>query len=370
MGGDLVAGSRAIAKEVEEEGRFHAEREGMSEVLAENEKPSSGGPSSEAGSERDLKQYDSQIVKVRDRPAGEDDALSHLPEHEQAVLRKQLDVPAVSVSWLSLYRYATTWDKVIVGVSAFGAIGGGAVLPLMTVRLLAESAPPSRIRRLTSVQVIFGSLSGNLQGFTLGTVNPASFPSLIDGKVLYFIYLAIGEFVLIYVATVGFIYTGDHIAAKVREEYLKAILRQNIAYFDKLGAGEVTTRITADTNLVQDGISQKVGLTLTGVATFIAAFVIGFIRYWKLTLICSCTVVAIVAVMGNGSKFIVKFNKKSLAAYAVGGSVAEEVLSSIRTATAFGTQDKLARQYDTHLIEAEKWGFRLKATLGLMIGCM
>ncbi len=52
-------------------------------------------------------------------------------------------------------------------------------------------------------------------------------------------------------------------------------MRQNIAFFDKLGAGEITTRITADTNLVQDGISEKVGLTLAAVATFITAFVIG-----------------------------------------------------------------------------------------------
>lgn len=231
-------------------------------------------------------------------------------------------------------------------------------------------APHAPNQTLKSVQVIFGSLSGSLQGFTLGTVNPESFPHLLDSKVLYFVYLAIGEFFLIYIGTVGFIYTGDHITAKVREEYLKAILRQNIGYFDKLGAGEVTTRITADTNLVQDGISQKVALTVTGVATFISAFVIGFVEYWKLTLICFSTVVAIVVVMGNGSRFIVKYNKKSLAAYAVGGSVAEEVLSSIRNATAFGTQDKLARQYDMHLAEAEKWGFKLKATLGVMIGFM
>ena len=183
-------------------------------------------------------------------------------------------------------------------------------------------------------------------------------------------YLGIGEFILVYVATSGYIYTGSHIAAKVREEYLKAILRQNIGYFDKLGAGEVTTRISADTNLVQDAISQKVALTLTGVATFITAFIIGFIRFWKLTLICSCTVVAIVVLMGGGSKFIIQFSKKSLAAYAVGGSVAEEVLSSIRNATAFGTQDKLARQYDVHLAKAQKWGFRLKATLGVMMGFM
>lgn len=68
---------------------------------------------------------------------------------------------------------------------------------------------------------------------------------------------------------------GEHITAKIREEFLQSCLRQNIAFFDKLGAGEVTTRITADTNLIQEGISEKMSLTLTAVATFLSAFVIG-----------------------------------------------------------------------------------------------
>ena len=160
----------------------------------------------------------------------------------------------------------------------------------------------------------------------------------------------------VYISTVGFIYTGEHISAKIRERYLEACLRQNIGFFDDIGAGEITTRITSDTNLVQDGISEKVGLTLAAVATFVTAFVIGFVKYWKLTLILSSTVFAITFVMGGASTFVIKFNKKSLESYALGGSIAEEVISSIRNATAFGTQDKLARQYDKHLIEAEKWG--------------
>lgn len=69
--------------------------------------------------------------------------------------------------------------------------------------------------------------------------------------------------------------TGEHISGKIREQYLAACMRQNIGFFDKLGAGEITTRITADTNLVQDGISEKIGLTLAAVATFITAFIIG-----------------------------------------------------------------------------------------------
>ncbi len=38
IGGDLAAGTRAIEETVEEKGRFDAERQGMTEVAAENEK--------------------------------------------------------------------------------------------------------------------------------------------------------------------------------------------------------------------------------------------------------------------------------------------------------------------------------------------
>ena len=358
LGGDLAAGTHAIKENVEKEGPFDAERQGITEVTAENEKRehSSNGSSSDADStassdnvkkERpDLSRLDSKIIKVREMPEG-DAALAHLPEHEREILKKQIDTPSVAVNFPKLWRYATRNDKLMIFAASLCAIGGVTVVPLMTV--------------------IFGSLSGNLSGLQTGAISYASFPTILNSKILYFVYLAIGEFIMIYVATVGYIYTGDHVASKVREEYLRAILRQNVGNFDKLGAGEITTRITADTSLIQDGISEKVALTLTGVATFISAFVIGFIRDWKLTLICSCTVVAIVVVMGNGPRFIVKYNKKSLASYALSGSVAEEVLSSIRNAVAFGTQDKLAKQYDLHLIEAEKWSFRLKASLGVFI---
>lgn len=100
------------------------------------------------------------------------------------------------------------------------------------------------------------------------------------------------------------------------------------------------------------------------------AFVIGFVKYWKLTLILSSTVFAISAIGSVGSRFIIRYNKQSLEAYALGGTVAEEVISSIRNATAFGTQEKLARQYDVHLTEAEIWGTKLKRVLAVMIACM
>ncbi|KAI2612606.1 P-loop containing nucleoside triphosphate hydrolase protein [Hypoxylon fragiforme] len=299
------------------------------------------------GSGNAMEKADSKVIQPTQ---DSDDPFSHLPANEAEILKRQVITPEVKTGVATLYRYSSRNDLIIMFVSAIGAIAGGAALPLMTV--------------------IFGNLQNTFQGFFLGTVSYDDFMGEMTSLVLYFIYLAIGEFITIYVATVGFIYTGEHISAKIREHYLESCMRQNIGFFDKLGAGEVTTRITADTNLIQEGISEKVGLTLTAIATFISAFVIGFVFYWKLTLILCCVIVALILDMGIGSRFVVKFTKNSIQAYATGGSVAEEVISSIRNAVAFGTQDTLSKQYDTHLIRAEYYGFRKAAAIAIMVAGM
>ena len=103
---------------------------------------------------------------------------------------------------------------------------------------------------------------------------------------------------------------------------------------------------------------------------FVTAFVIGFVKAWKFTFILCSTVVAMVTVMGIGSTLFLRFYAKSLAANGVGGTVAEEVLSSVKNAVAFGTEEKLARNYAVHLDLAEYWGRRTKIALGCMIGCI
>ncbi|KAF1983472.1 P-loop containing nucleoside triphosphate hydrolase protein [Aulographum hederae CBS 113979] len=285
-----------------------------------------------------------------DTESEEEDPFGHLPEHEAAVLRKQLDTPDVQVKYFTLYRYATRWDLIILFISCIAAIISGAAMPLMTV--------------------VFGNLTGQFSDYFAGLKSYDAFLDTLGGYVLYFVYLAIGEWITVYISTVGFIYVGEHVTQKIREHYLAAMLRQNIGYFDKLGSGEITTRITADTNIVQDGVSEKVGLTLNAIACFITAFVIGFIKSWKLTLILTSVIIAICMIMGLGSSFIVKWSAESQKCYAEGGTVAEEVLSSIRNATAFNTQEKLARQYDKHLEQAEVSGRKMQYVLATMMAGM
>ena len=81
-----------------------------------------------------IRKLDSQVVKVDDVKAG-DDIYAHLPENEREIVKRQLEIPDVAVSFRTLYRYATRNDMLIVWLSAVCAIAGGAVLPLMTVSL-------------------------------------------------------------------------------------------------------------------------------------------------------------------------------------------------------------------------------------------
>jgi ATP-binding cassette subfamily B (MDR/TAP) protein 1 len=96
--------------------------------------------------------------------------------------------------------------------------------------------------------------------------------------------------------------------------------------------------MTADTNLILNGTSAKVGNAITAIFTLIAAFIVAFSQSWKLTLILSSTVVAVILTLGFGSAYVVRCVKGSLAPTAAAGTITEEAFSSIRNVTAFNAQ--------------------------------
>lgn len=57
-------------------------------------------------------------------------------------------------------------------------------------------------------------------------------------------------------------YTGERQAGRIRANYLHAILRQDVGYFDTKGGNTATivASVSSDTLLIQDAISEKVSL--------------------------------------------------------------------------------------------------------------
>ncbi|KAJ4858942.1 ABC transporter transmembrane region domain-containing protein [Trichoderma breve] len=313
------------------------------EANAELDADSNGKKKNKAKTEK--KQKPSKEPEVKEDP---EEPFRHLPDNEAEILKRQALTPDLKHGVAALYRYTTGLDIFIMIIASVCSIANGAALPLMTL--------------------LFGGLQKTFSEFTVGQIDKGELSSQLAKYVLYFVYLAIGQFVVTYIATVGFIYVGENISTRIREHYLESCLRQNIGFFDKIGTGEIVTRITSDTNTIQDGISEKVSITIGAISTFVTAFVIAFANYWKLTLILASVIIAILLNGALFSSYMLKNGTQSIVSSALGGGLADEVLSSVRTAVAFGAQDRLSNQYNEHLKKAEYFGFRLKSAVGVMLG--
>ena len=208
---------------------------------------------------------------------------------------------------------------------------------------------------------------GVFDGFAGGEIPASYLRSQISVYSLYYVYLGIAIFVLTYISTVGFYFSGERLTRNLRQAYLKAMLRQNIAFFDLLGSGEVSTRIMTDMGLIQEGITSKLAFSLTAVSTFAAALIIAFVMYWKTALILSPTFVVMVASASVGGAYAVRYHKESKIMQNRAFSLAEEAIASVRHICAYGVQQLIADRYFSYLTEAGKPDIKARTTVTTMI---
>lgn len=104
--------------------------------------------------------------------------------------------------------------------------------------------------------------------------------------------------------------------------------------------------------------------------SFVIAVVCSFIYGWKLTLvICSCAPIIVISA-AVAAEMQSKMTERELKAYSKAGSVAEEVLGSIRTVIAFGGEKKELVRYEDRLAPAETCGKKKGIYSGLGGGTM
>lgn len=264
------------------------------------------------------------------------------------VVKKDLQ-PA---SFTSLFRFATRTELIMNGLGLIAAAAAGAAQPLMS--LLFGNLTQDFISFQTVLLTSQDSSNSTAQAIAQGDLPEAAahFRHVAALDASYLVYIGVGMFVCTFIYMYIWVYTGEIGAKRLRERYLQAVLRQDIAYFDNVGAGEVATRIQTDTHLVQQGISEKVALVVNFLAAFAVGFILAYIRSWRLALALSSILPVIAITGGIMNKFVSTFMQGSLKHVAEGGTLAEEVISTIRTAQAFGSQKVLAEMYDGHVEKA------------------
>ncbi|XP_012936337.1 ATP-dependent translocase ABCB1 isoform X2 [Aplysia californica] len=301
------------------------------------------------------------------------------------------------VGMLEVFRFSDWKDRLMMFVGSICAIINGAALPGMIIifgemidmfvdtgalmTFLVERIPDFMNSTGLTVQEVFKDVSvlnpgkcTELSVFYGGNITCADVPVQEDiletmtDFAIYYCIIAGGVMLTAYLQVAMWMTAAERQAHRIRQEFLKNVLRQDIGWYDTHEAAELNTRLADDVTKIQDGVGDKVGSFLQWFSSFISGFVIGFVYGWKLTLVILAVSPFLVGAAGLFSKLAASMTAKELEAYAKAGAVAEEVFGAIRTVVAFGGQEKEAKRYSGNLSDAEAFGVKKGFTNGASMG--
>lgn len=131
-------------------------------------------------------------------------------------------------------------------------------------------------------------------------------------------------------------------------------------------AGAVAVKITNNANILQIGISEKLGLFLQSLAMLFSAFIVAFIFQWELTLVTLTILPAMSIIYGIIIPIEIRREGQILSLLNQAAGLAEEAFSSIRTVVSFNAEDRLAARYNEHLSKAHLISVRKAPMVGLI----
>lgn len=251
-----------------------------------------------------------------------------------------------SVSFIKLFSFADGYDYFLLLVGTLGALAHGAALPIFFL--------------------YFGNL---VNGFGAYQNNPSKMVSVVSQYSLYFVYVGIVVFISSWAEVACWMHTGERQAIKMRVQYLEAILRQDVGYFDtEAETGMLVDSLSSDTLLVQDAIGEKMGNFIHHMATFLGGFAVGFSCVWRLCLVTLAVVPVIAFAGGLYAYTLTRLTSKSQKAYGEAGSIAEQAIAQVRTVYAFIGENKAISAYSEALEETLELGYKGGLAKGLGMG--
>ncbi|KAI9478271.1 MAG: P-loop containing nucleoside triphosphate hydrolase protein [Benjaminiella poitrasii] len=252
-----------------------------------------------------------------------------------------------AVSMLELFRFATPTERILILIAVLFSAGAGALQPVAIL--------------------VYGSVINNLTG-------SLSEPSLLLEKTLpvihTMVYMGTASFIAAYISQCLWILMGDSQTRRIRSLYLHSVLRQDMSWFDKAADGSLNTRLASDTQVIQDGISEKFGQFVSLLAQFIAGLIVAFIKGWRVAII---MLACLPLLFGTGraiAHFITKYVIASQSTYAQAGSIAEQAFQAIRTVYSFTLQKRFSERYQAKLDDACKFGVKRGISMGVGFGTL
>ena len=263
-----------------------------------------------------------------------------------------------SMSYVRLFRDLSKTEYAALVVGTVAAIAAGVPLPI--------------------IGVLFGKMVNgfNEQACVAHTLAPpdpaqqAEFLQDVQDHVVQIIIVAAVNFALIWIYTSCWSFLGERIVRRLRERYVRALLSQDMSYFDMLPPGEISTRLGENLITVQNGTSEKVGILLSSIAYFLASYITAFVLLPVLAAQLLSLVPAFLIVSLVGAHFVSRYTKRMSTHMGDASSIATEALQNLPVVQAFQAQAPLGQLFHAHLGLVRRSGMYRALSAATMLGCL
>ncbi|KAJ5341530.1 ABC multidrug transporter [Penicillium brevicompactum] len=290
--------------------------------------------------------------EMKETPSSKEGRLDHPPDETNDTsisIDKETQEPIKTASlttYLRILSYGARNGGVFAMViGMICAMGSGIALPLMNI--------------------IFGKIVGDFNSYSLPdtAVNEHTFRSSINKSSLYIVYLFIGKFVLTYIAMVSsqpYLYA----SAALRLEYTQSLFSMPISKLDQISVGTVSNAITAQSNTIQQSVSDRLAILFQSLALLVAAYAIAFRYSWALTLVVSSAILFVVICFCLTVPLLVKGQQYVDEADNKHASIAADAFGSIRAVLSLGAEASLIKKHSHWIEEARRRGLRMSLVTG------
>ncbi|EFO24761.1 hypothetical protein LOAG_03722 [Loa loa] len=259
--------------------------------------------------------------------------------------RQKLD--AKPVSFFQLFRFATTYDRFMIAVGVFLAVLSGIGQPTVCL------------------------IGGELTNILLLTKNfEKSDAFWYQAYVYIYLYASVGVSMVIVTITqyICLKNASLNITCTMRQEYMKSLLRQDATWLDQQKSGTLTAQLNANIEKIKDGISDKVGMIIRGVAMFLTSLVIGFIYEWRITLVMLGMGPASAALLSIMARQVERSSGPQINADGRAAAILEESIINVKTVAACNAQETMIGRYAAALKVCRKFALRAYAFAGFFDG--
>ncbi|PWA86223.1 ABC transporter family protein [Artemisia annua] len=254
-------------------------------------------------------------------------------------------------SFWSIFMHADRADMLLMLLGFLGSVGDGITLP--TVLLIISKV-------MNNIGDSDSNSSSAIKDFT----------DKMNQNAVNLCYMAIGIWVACFLEGYCWARTAERQASRLRSTYLKAVLRQEVAYFDLnvTSTAEIITSVSSDSLIIQEVISEKVPMFVMSLSMFGGGYIIAFILLWRLAIVALPFIILLVIPGLIYGRVLMSLSRKIREEYNKAGNVAEQTISSIRTVYSFVGESKTITEYSDALQGTVKLGLKQGLAKGITIG--